>query len=234
MVSWDYITNLGNINVLGPAALAIALWLVLGRAWRLAWCWCLMFGGGLALVVASKIAFIGWGVGSQAFDFTGFSGHAMRAMAVFPVMLFLILHRTSPATRVAGVVLGIAAGVLIGVSRVQVHAHSTSEVISGGLLGLLVSLSFLSMVGHRQKFSLNGALIALSLLGLFGTSYAAPAPTHSLMVRLTLLVSGHERPFVREGWHYDPYYRPEPPLWPFTAQRSQTRLASPSASTPHP
>jgi membrane-associated phospholipid phosphatase len=206
MAMWEHLTNLGGINVLGVVALAIALWLLLARAWRLSWWWCVLFGGGLVLVVATKLAFIGWGFGIRAIDFTGLSGHAMRAMAVFPVVLYLVLHGAPSWARRTGVVLGVLLGLMISVSRLMVHAHSVSEVVLGGALGLLVGFGFLALIDRRQKFVLHGAFIVLSLLSLLISSRVPPTPTHGLMVRLALYVSGHERPFVREGWRYDPYF----------------------------
>ncbi|MFC6518687.1 hypothetical protein ACFQAT_01865 [Undibacterium arcticum] len=80
------ITSVGGITVMAPAAIAITVWLVVERSWRVALWWCLLFAAGMGLVVATKIAFIGWGIGIRSLDFTGFSGHSMRATAVIPVL----------------------------------------------------------------------------------------------------------------------------------------------------
>jgi hypothetical protein len=40
-----------------------------------AWRWALLFGITGAIVCASKLAFMGWGMGIRELDFTGFSGH---------------------------------------------------------------------------------------------------------------------------------------------------------------
>ena len=97
MIPWMEITRFGGIVVTAPAAAAITAWLMMGRAWRLAAWWCVLFIGGMALVVATKIAFIGWGLGIQALDYTGISGHAMRATAVYPVLFYLVLLRRAPS-----------------------------------------------------------------------------------------------------------------------------------------
>jgi hypothetical protein len=75
-----------------PAALIITIWLLTGRLWHLAALWCLLFGIAMLAVVATKIAFLGWGIGSEALDFTGISGHAARATAIFPVLFYLGLQ----------------------------------------------------------------------------------------------------------------------------------------------
>ncbi|MEB0165436.1 phosphatase PAP2 family protein, partial [Glaciimonas sp. CA11.2] len=123
------ITRLADTTVMLPLAAACTVWLACGRAWRMAFWWCLLFALGLTLVAATKIAFIGWGIGIQALDFTGFSGHAMRTTAVMPVLFYLLLQKSSPTVRTLGVVLGIALGVLIGISRLAVQVHSVSEVV---------------------------------------------------------------------------------------------------------
>lgn len=143
MVSWISITRLGGVNVMMPAAVAIGAWLVYGRAWRMALWWCLIFSTGLLLVVASKIAFIGWGIGIRSLDFTGFSGHSMCATAVIPVLFYLIFQKAPPLARASGVTLGILFGVMVAVSRLILHAHSMSEAVSGCVLGGIVSLTFI-------------------------------------------------------------------------------------------
>ncbi|WP_395398918.1 hypothetical protein ACHMW6_18955 [Pseudoduganella sp. UC29_106] len=51
---------LGSLPVTGPIGVAIAAWLLAGRSWRLSLSWCLLFGLGMLLVVATKVAWIGW------------------------------------------------------------------------------------------------------------------------------------------------------------------------------
>src|SRR5438445_2386701 len=110
MLIWMTITKLADTTVMVPVAAACAAWLVCGRAWRMALWWCLLFTMGLALVAATKIAFVGWGIGIRSLDFTGFSGHAMRASAVMPVLFYLLLQKAPPFARTSGVLLGIVFG----------------------------------------------------------------------------------------------------------------------------
>ena len=86
---WLSITSLGSVGVMIPLALAVAAWLALGYPWRYAVCWLAVLGGASGLVVLTKIAFMGWGVGVRDLDFTGISGHAMVSSAVLPVALFV-------------------------------------------------------------------------------------------------------------------------------------------------
>jgi hypothetical protein len=79
------IIDIGHTAVMLPMAGAIAAWLIAGRAWKIALCWCVMFGAGLSLVALSKIAYLGWELGVPSLDFKALSGHAFRATAVIPV-----------------------------------------------------------------------------------------------------------------------------------------------------
>lgn len=197
MFLWHKITFVGDSVVLLPAGLVILAWLAAGRAWRMAFLWSLLFASGLLVVLATKIAFIGWGLGIESLDFTGVSGHAMRASAVFPVIAWLFLQRSSSRARIAGTLLGIAVGLLITVSRVVLHYHSLSEAVSGWMLGSLAAFTFIRVGQGLPRPQVNRWLIALAMMGLLPTSYAEPAPTSQWMNAVALYLSGHDRPYVR-------------------------------------
>ncbi|WP_317202156.1 phosphatase PAP2 family protein [Janthinobacterium sp.] len=186
--------------VMAPAGLAIAVWLACGKSWRLALQWCVLFGAGMALVVLTKVAFIGWGIGVRSVEFAGISGHAMRSAAIFPVLCFLLLKNVHPDWRRAGVCAGVALAVLISIARVKGHAHSSSEAISGTLLGLLVAGAFIWQMAAVRELFVSRTLVALSLCGLLLTPAAEPVPTEQWMTQLALYLSGHERPFQRSDW----------------------------------
>lgn len=197
MIPWHKITFVGDSVVLLPAGLVIFIWLLAGRAWRMAFWWAFLYGAGLTLVVATKIAFIGWGMGIASLDFTGLSGHAMRASAVFPVLGWLFLQRSTPARRRLGMLAATGIGVLIAVSRVVVHAHSISEAVLGWATGSAVEAIFIALSSHLPAPTINRWLIAFALMGLLPTSYAEPAPTNQWMNSVALYLSGHDRPYVR-------------------------------------
>jgi membrane-associated phospholipid phosphatase len=202
MIPWTYLTAIGDSNFTLPAAAAIAVWLATGRAWRMAFWWCLLFGATLSIVAASKIAFIGWGVGIESIDFTGFSGHAMRAAAVYPVMCYVIFMRAFPVIRNCAVAFGIVAGLLISISRVVLHYHSVSEAVAGAVLGLATALIFIWLTTRLPKPRLNRPFIALSLVALSFPSFAQPAPTKQWTEGVALYLSGRDAPFTREEWEH--------------------------------
>ena len=200
MISWLKLTSFGGIVVTAPAAAAVTAWLMMGRAWRLAAWWCALFVGGMALVVVTKIAFIGWGIGIRAVDFTGFSGHAMRATAVYPVLFYLVMLRSSSFGRMLGATLGFAIAIAIDISRVIIHAHSISEAAAGFVLGGLISMFFLRSAATLKAFRLSRWALAAGLLAVVGASYLKPVPTERWIEDVALAVSGHDQPYTRIGW----------------------------------
>jgi len=198
MMSWWHgLSMLGSLPVTGPLGVAIAAWLLAGRSWKLSLSWCLLFGLGMLLVMATKLAWIGWGVGMPDVKFGGLSGHSMRACAVFPVASYLAFHNAEEGGRRLATAAGVALALLVSVSRVPVLAHSWSEVVSGALVGLGVSAAFISIAHSpsRQRFGPVVAGLALPLLLI--VPQVEPLPTERWMTTLALYLSGHEKPFER-------------------------------------
>lgn len=205
MISWTHITRFGDFSIMSIAAFAITAWLLAEDERRLAFWWSVLFVGGMAIVTLTKMAFIGWGIGIHALDFTGFSGHSTRATAVIPVMFYLMLQRAHPPLRTLGVLLGFALAVLIGISRLVLHAHSVAEVVSGTLLGGLISLSFMWIAGSLRKHVFNRLRVALSLLALLPAPYVQPAPTQKWLTNVALFFAGHDKPHLRAGCREVPH-----------------------------
>jgi membrane-associated phospholipid phosphatase len=219
MIMWHHLSALGGLNVTVLLALAIAAWLVGARCWRLALAWCLLFGTAMAVAAASQVAFMGWGIGVQSLSFTGFSGHAARAAAAFPVALFLLLDRQgrrreqrAGAGRPGGLVerrkegrqrTAVLAGVIlaagVAAARVKVQAHTPSEAIAGCLLGLGAAGLFIVRCRAARDWSprplLLGLLAATVLL-----PRADPIDSHQWLTAAALKLSGHDRVWLREGW----------------------------------
>lgn len=200
MLNWMAFTKLADTVVMLPVAALCLAWLMLGRAWRLALWWCVLLILGLTTVAATKIAFIGWGIGVQSLDFAGLSGHAMRASAVVPVLLYLIFQNASAQVRLAAVLAGIGFGLLIGVSRLLVNAHSVSEVVGGCLLGIAVGLAFIRMCAEPRAPVPTSPVFALGLLILVPIPLLEPAPTERWVQYVALQLSGQEKPFQRTDW----------------------------------
>jgi len=199
MIVWHFVSALGALNVTAPLALCIAAWLLGAGSWRPAFQWCLLFSAALALAAASQMAFIGWGLGIESLQFTGFSGHATRAAAVFPVALFLLFETTGTTLRRVMVLAGAILAVCVAVARVKVGAHTPSEAVAGCVLGLATAGLFISRARAFRDNSPQplfvGLLAALVMLPAIGT-----VNSHHLLTVAALKLSGHDHGFSRRDW----------------------------------
>lgn len=186
---WYSITNLGGAGLTLPLAFAIALWLAVGYTWRMAAGWLALLGAAIGIVTVTKLAFLGWGVGVRELDFTGVSGHAMLSTAVYPVVLFLMLLPARPAIRLIGVLLGLAAGIAVGLSRVVLSAHSPSEAITGCLTGALAALVFVRLAWHAEPGRLSALPVAASMMVLALVMHGVHVPTQRWVTHIALKVS---------------------------------------------
>ena len=208
---WFAVTRVGEAQILLPAFLAGASWLAFARpagargrvaqgaphahdhpARRSALRWIAGIIATTAITTVSKVAFLGFGIGIAALDFTGFSGHSMYAWSVLPVLGAIVLGKR-------GVLVGVLLALLVTYSRVDLGAHSWSEAIAGMALGVVASgwtlADYLAHPGAvRAPWWLPLLLVAwLTLLPL----RAPPSQTHGLVVSLALKLSGRSRPYTR-------------------------------------
>jgi membrane-associated phospholipid phosphatase len=198
LISWHLVTRLGEAQYLLPAALWACLALMRHDATRSLACrWSQTLLIATVLTMASKLAFIGWGLGSAQWNFTGVSGHAMFASAILPLLVATLTSRLSAAWQRGAVLLSFVLVIAIGVSRLMVGAHSASEVLAGLLLGSAASAFAMAHVGLPREIS-NLYLPLVVVVWLLVAPLQAPQfPTHSLVTRLALLLSGHDKPYTR-------------------------------------
>lgn len=200
MIPWMKIVHLGDTAVMIPAAVAIMVYFISGRAWRMAWQWGLVFTAGISLVAVSKIAFLGWGSGIHSIDFKALSGHATSTTAVIPVLFYLLPQRFPPLIRATGVLLGIVFGILMGILLVVLKEHSVSEAVAGCILGGIVSFSFIWISGPLPSFNLNPWILPFSVFVFMTVWYAEPISIENWMERIALYLSGHEKTYNWETW----------------------------------
>ncbi|MBJ7517131.1 MAG: phosphatase PAP2 family protein [Stenotrophomonas sp.] len=187
---------MGDSRLLLPAALVlIVMGWHRGSRWHLRWAVTLCAIG--AMVLVSKLAFLGWGIGSARLDFTGISGHAAVSASVWPVLLAMCMPRRGARwASVAGLLLAAA----IAYSRLPLNAHSCSEVASGGLLGALGSAWTLRRLDATAPASpgwLAAALIAAAIM----PAAFPQATTHEAVVRLATALSGAKKAYARSALH---------------------------------
>ncbi|MCW9470037.1 phosphatase PAP2 family protein [Klebsiella grimontii] len=209
-MNWQVVTFFGDSTVLLPSAAVLFIVLFLRKdSKQLAWHWALLFGITGAIVCASKLAFMGWGIGIRELDFTGFSGHTALSSAFWPILLWLLCARATPALRFTAVVFGYALAGLVGYSRLMVHSHSTSEVITGLLLGAAGSAAFLLLQSrvrdtHTAQLSF-GSLASMVIIPALLLNTGAKAPTQSLLGEIAVKIGPLEKPFTRADLHKEFY-----------------------------
>ncbi|MGE5320828.1 MAG: phosphatase PAP2 family protein [Hyphomicrobiaceae bacterium] len=198
---WLVITHLGAASIMLPMLLMITaeLWLAERRSDLLAWT--LAMTAGVGVVLASKIAFIGWGWGIPSLNFTGISGHTMLASSILPVWMGWLLAGPTRRFSLPGVLLGLAIGAVVGWSRLVLGAHSPSEVIAGWLLGMVISLIGYALMRRPCPAQGWAKLAGMTLLLALSPSISSYLPTHKWEVGLALALSGHTHPHKRQDLH---------------------------------
>lgn len=197
------VTHMGNSVLLLSSALVLAVWFGLGAAWPVCLRWALAIGLGVLLVLASKVAFFGWGVGIEQFDFTGISGHAMLATAGLPAIAASMTVRTG----MVAVNLAFAVAVLVGLTRIELGTHSLFEVLSGWVVGLLVAMVVVPAIRTgraARSFRMSPwPLLAANILLVGATALRGGRgpETHGLVIEIALWASGRSEPFSRAMLH---------------------------------
>lgn len=171
--AWRTFTWLGDSGLLLPVAVFVALVLLrVGHGLRRpALTWCVVFGLCGLTVMASKVAFMGWGIGSARFNFTGFSGHTAIGTALWPVALWLMATAwqrrhpqrvgTAPAPRDA--LPGGNARPLTGIPGPDRGDDRLrrAAVLAGWALGGAIGISRLALRAHSISEVATGFLVGL-------------------------------------------------------------------------
>jgi membrane-associated phospholipid phosphatase len=198
---WTLVSAMGESRLVLPAALIAMLFLAMSQRPPLFnWLWA--FGIAGAAVLVSKLAFLGWGIGWAAIDFTGFSGHSMVSAAVYPVLGYALGNRHSGRMATWLAWAGAAFALLVGISRLELGAHSVSEVILGLAVGGMVSGVVLARwpIG-RLGLRMGAVALAFLLSAAASYSVAPKVRTHDVVVALALALSGQDAPFTRDHLH---------------------------------
>jgi len=181
-------------------AMALATLLMASQGTRSALAWLSLFGAGAFFVLSTQIAYAGWDIGVEQFDFTGISGHSFGATSVFSVAAYYIGSRFSAAAAFVAGCLGFCLGILVGISRIILGAHSPSEVIIGCALGGAIALASNATLRYRPRTGFVTVLFAFAIGAIVCCSQEHRAPSHQLAVRVALYLTGRSAPFAR-GTH---------------------------------
>ncbi|MGA5653928.1 phosphatase PAP2 family protein [Rahnella contaminans] len=195
---WNILTYFGDSMLILPTGITLALfmlWKADGPATALIWLITLGISG-LAVSI-SKLLFLAWGIGSSTFNFTGFSGHTTMSATLWPVMFWLISQRFQPDRRRLLIAVGYFIAIMVGISRIALHAHSVSEVISGLILGSHCSGIFLYTQRSRDMHYFTFTpLVILLILPLSLMSFGKKASTQQLIEHIATQITG-KQPWTR-------------------------------------
>jgi hypothetical protein len=193
-MTWSELFHLGDLTLTLPAGGAIAAWLLAARAWRAALGWSLVFGVALALVAATKIAFLGWAVRLPALDYKAVSGHAAGFTAVFPTLTFLLLRPCGPVLRLGATAAVLALGTVVAAALVHAGEHTTAEAIGGWLIGAAASLSAIYLIGDVATPP-SGRAVLFCALAFGAVAWALRSmPLGWWLIKVALVLSGNTRP----------------------------------------
>lgn len=189
---WRSLSALGDSRWLLPMALALLITLPRADA-RLKWRWLAAIAVTAGVTLASKLAFMGWGIGIKSVHFTGFSGHAAMSSVIYPVV-GVLLAGPGRRARTFGRAIGVLLATAIAWSRIPLHAHSLSEVIAGLMLGLGCSTWATHAAGPSSRPSAVAAVAAV-LAGMVLPLALPDVHTHQLVIALAKLISGRTEIF---------------------------------------
>jgi membrane-associated phospholipid phosphatase len=200
---WSTITRFGEAGILLPCAALVAVGLMAAtRDVRSGLPWVLALGAAAAVTTASKIAFLGFGVGIASLDFTGFSGHSMFAAAVYPMLAWSLCGRMRNEWRGGAIALAYGLALLVAVSRYWVEAHSPSEIVAGYLLGVAASAGAMLALRQGPEFTLPPMLgVVLALWLAVMPHEPVVFPSHEIVTRMSLKLSGRTHPYTRADLH---------------------------------
>lgn len=204
MTAWHLVTRFGDSTLLMPCAAVVFVWLLMGpdrRDRRNAVRWMLALGIAMIVVVASKLAFMGWGIGSRALDFTGVSGHGMMSAAIWPVLACLLVPRTHPRAAAFAVLVGTGLAVLVAASRLVLGLHSPAEAAAGLAVGFAASGAFIAWADKPLRAAPALAAATVALLAVAAPVPAMSLPTHRWLEAVAMQLSGRDRPYQRDDWH---------------------------------
>ncbi|HIE5512654.1 TPA: phosphatase PAP2 family protein [Stenotrophomonas maltophilia] len=191
-IVWSSLSALGDSRWLLPMALVLLLTLPRSET-NLKARWLCAIAAAACVTLASKLAFMGWGIGIKSLHFTGFSGHAAMSSAVYP-MVGVLLAGPERRARVVGLMSGVLLAVAIAWSRVPLHAHSLSEVIAG--LGLGLGCSAWALRGTAPSRRPNAVTATTAVLaGMFLPLTLPDIQTHQLVIALAKFISGRTELF---------------------------------------
>ena len=134
----------GGVVPTGIFALFALVALLERRAWRVAASWPLWLLVAIAVGTATKVVYYGWGIEHGFIRFRGFSGHTLRAAAVYPTFAYALFAGSSRFRVVGGMVLGSLIACMVLFGGVHNGIHTFAEALTGGVTGAVAAFAICS------------------------------------------------------------------------------------------
>ncbi len=143
----EFLTDFADEAVILPLAIMMAVSLAALGWWRGALAWTVAVGGVLSVMLFLKILFVACAAPLAGLGIHSPSGHTAAAAVAYGGAIVLFGRGRIPMGLLLLVPLGIA--VLIGVSRLVLHAHVPNEVVAGAAVGLAGVAILVPLAGAR-------------------------------------------------------------------------------------
>ena len=148
---WWRITLLGEPTMMIPVALVIFVWLWKSCDRRTALVWGLLLGLGGALLIGQKLLYYMAGVSFDSIRFYSLSGHSVAASYIYGSLVAIIGASWPRPVRYVAYGLIALLVLAIGISRVAVAGHRTSEAATGLVIGTMLLVGFLRLAWRGSK-----------------------------------------------------------------------------------
>lgn len=190
-----FLTDFADQAVILPLLAVTAAILLVQRRWRLALAWSVAIAAVLGTLLVLKVACsaCGWLVpafGPSELDLHSPSGHAAASAVTYGALVALLADaRPGASSRAVALTTALAVATLIGLTRLQLRAHSLAEVLLGAAIGIAGAVAFVHFAGRRQaglpnRSVLFGALLVVAVFhGHHFPAEAAIQDTAGQMVR---------------------------------------------------
>ena len=141
---WNRMFAFGGVVPTGIFALFALLAFLERRAWRMAAGWPLILLLAIAIGTATKVMYYAWNIEFGFGRFHGFSGHTLRAAAVYPVFVYALLAGSSRARLFGGMVLASSIACMVVLGAAINGIHSPAEALAGAMTGAAAAVAMFS------------------------------------------------------------------------------------------
>jgi membrane-associated phospholipid phosphatase len=142
-----FLTDFADEAVILPLAAAVGIALGVIGWWRGCLAWAISVGGALATMGFLKVLFVACAGSLGDLGILSPSGHTAAAAVTYGGIALLLGRGRLPKPLLMAAPLAVA--VVIGISRVVLHAHVPAEVFLGGCIGLVGASILLPLAGPR-------------------------------------------------------------------------------------